>query len=108
MFDVLTGVDKPFNQAPSLHIAFFVILWQLYARRVTGPWIWLVHSWFALIGVSVLTTFQHHFIDIPTGLLVGWLCVWLVPDAGAARFPRPRLVAEASRRKLAGRYAVGA
>ena len=36
MFDALAGFDKPFNQAPSLHIALLVILWELYARQARG------------------------------------------------------------------------
>ena len=63
LFAVLAGFDKPFNQAPSLHIALLVILWVMYQRHTQGLWRWLVHGWFALIGISVLTTYQHHFID---------------------------------------------
>jgi len=77
MFDVLMGFDKPFNQAPSLHIALLVIIWTMFARHVQRqPWRWLMHGWMALIGVSVLTTWQHHFIDVPTGALAGFVCVW--------------------------------
>ncbi|MGA3828214.1 serine/threonine protein phosphatase, partial [Pseudomonas chlororaphis] len=65
LFDLLACFDKPFNQAPSLHIALLVVLWFCYARHVQGTWRWLVHGWFALIGVSVMTTYQHHFIDLP-------------------------------------------
>jgi protein-tyrosine phosphatase len=108
MFDVLMGFDKPFNQAPSLHIALLVILWPLYLRHAGPAWRWPVHLWFALIGASVLTTFQHHFIDIPTGMLVGWLCIWLVPDAGGAPLARPRFSEIAARRRLALRYGAGA
>ena len=108
MFDVLMGFDKPFNQAPSLHIALLVILWLLYARHAGAAWRWLAHGWFALIGVSVLTTYQHHFIDIPTGVLVGWLCVWLLPDAGRSPVAGWRFTADRRRRRLAGRYAAGA
>ena len=81
LFAVLAGFDKPFNQAPSLHIALLVILWVMYQRHTQGFWRWVVHGWFTLIGVSVLTTYQHHFIDLPTGALAGWLCVWLWPVA---------------------------
>lgn len=79
LFDVLAGFDKPFNQAPSLHIALLVVLWVCYQRYTQGAWRWLVHGWFVLIGISVLSTYQHHFIDLPTGVLTGWLCVWLWP-----------------------------
>ena len=81
-FDVLMGFDKPFNQAPSLHIVLLLILWDFYRRHVPAAWVWLVHLWCFLIGLSVLTTWQHHFIDIPTGLLAGALCMWLYPLHG--------------------------
>lgn len=78
-FDVLMGFDRPYNQAPSLHIVLLLILWDFYRRHVATSWRWLVHLWSMLIGISVLTTWQHHFIDLPTGLLVGALCLWLFP-----------------------------
>jgi hypothetical protein len=59
LFDALTSFDRPFNQAPSLHIALLVILWDLYARHLPGRWHPALHAWFALIGLSVLTTYQH-------------------------------------------------
>jgi protein-tyrosine phosphatase/membrane-associated phospholipid phosphatase len=93
LFTLLGGFDKPFNQAPSLHISLLVILWVAYAAHLRGGWRWLMHLWFALIGVSVLTTYQHHFIDVPTGWLVGWLCVFAFPlvPAEAAGSPDARL-----------------
>ncbi len=106
MFDTLTGFDKPFNQAPALHITLLIILWVLYARHLHGVWRWLLHVWFALIGISVLTTFQHHFIDVPTGLLAGWLCVWLFPDDRASIFSQAARTSSAQRRSLALRYFV--
>lgn len=108
LFDVLLGFDKPFNQAPSLHIALLVILWQVYPRQVPPRWRWLVHGWFALIAASVLTTFQHHFIDVPTGALAGWLCVWLVPEQGRSPVHGAAFAHDVRRRALAARYAVGA
>jgi protein-tyrosine phosphatase/membrane-associated phospholipid phosphatase len=75
LFQVLLGFDKPYNQAPSLHISLLVILWTLYARYL----LWITRLIAVLIGLSVLTTYQHHFIDIPTGALVGCLAVWLFP-----------------------------
>lgn len=83
LFDALMGFDQPYNQAPSLHISLLVIIWARFAAGTPARWRPLVHVWAALIGVSVLTTFQHHFIDIPTGALAGLFCLWLWPDAGA-------------------------
>ncbi len=34
LFDALGGFDLPYNQAPSLHIALLVILWEFYLRHV--------------------------------------------------------------------------
>lgn len=99
MFDALTGFDKPFNQAPSLHISLLIVLWVLYAKRVSGMAAWLLHGWFLLIGVSVLTTYQHHFIDVPTGALVGLLCLWLWPDQGVSPLSAASL-ADCKRRRL--------
>jgi protein-tyrosine phosphatase/membrane-associated phospholipid phosphatase len=108
LFAVLAGFDKPFNQAPSLHIALLVILWVMYQRHSQGFWRWLVHGWFALIGISVLTTYQHHFIDLPTGALAGWLCVWLWPLDRPSPLSSLRLAKDSKRWRLALRYALGA
>lgn len=109
MFDVLMGFDKPFNQAPSLHIALLVIIWTMFARHMQRqPWRWLMHGWMALIGVSVLTTWQHHFIDVPTGALAGFVCVWLWPHQGRLPWQQARLAQDAKRWRLALSYAAGA
>lgn len=108
LFDVLAGFDKPFNQAPSLHIALLVVLWSCYQRYLHGRWRVLVHAWFTLIGVSVLTTYQHHFIDLPTGALLGWLCVWLWPLEGSGPLHDARLATQRKRWRLAVYYLLGA
>ncbi|MDR3086946.1 MAG: phosphatase PAP2/dual specificity phosphatase family protein, partial [Azoarcus sp.] len=88
-FNVLTVFDLPYNQSPSLHIAVLVIMWRQFATLKTPPAArFVIHGWAILIGVSVLTTWQHHFIDIPTGLAAGLVCLWLWPDA--ARTPLQR------------------
>ncbi|MGE8328978.1 phosphatase PAP2/dual specificity phosphatase family protein [Pseudomonas urmiensis] len=109
LFDVLMGFDKPFNQAPSLHIALLVIIWTMFARHVRHPIGRIVlHGWMGLIGVSVLTTWQHHFIDLPTGALVGFLCVWLWPGEGRLPLLQARLAGDRKRWRLALRYTLGA
>jgi membrane-associated phospholipid phosphatase len=108
LFDTLAGFDKPFNQAPSLHIALLVILWVLYARHVPRWALPLLYGWFALVGLSVLTTYQHHFIDLPTGVLLGFACLWLWPDQAVSPLATMALTVDRERRRLAGRYAAGA
>ncbi|MGH8081137.1 MAG: phosphatase PAP2/dual specificity phosphatase family protein, partial [Lysobacter sp.] len=108
LFDVLLGFDKPFNQAPSLHIVLLIVLWVRFAHHLSGAWRWLLHAWFALIGVSVLTTYQHHFIDIPTGVLAGWLCVWLWPERIAAPWREVLVVRDSRRWALAAAYLAAA
>jgi len=108
LFDVLLGFDKPFNQAPSLHIVLLIVLWVKYAQYLQGAWRWLLHGWALLIGVSVLTTFQHHFIDVPTGLLAGWLCVWLWPEQGTPPLRAWRTARDPKRWRLASSYLLGA
>jgi protein-tyrosine phosphatase/membrane-associated phospholipid phosphatase len=108
LFALLGQFDKPFNQAPSLHIALMVLLWSVYLKDLPRAWRWPVHVTFALIGVSVLTTWQHHFIDVPTGLLLGWGCLWLLPDTGPTPLAGLGLNTNPTRRRLAVRYALGA
>lgn len=108
LFTVLAGFDKPFNQAPSLHIALLVVLWTFYARHTPRQLRWPLHAWFALIGLSVLTTWQHHFIDVPTGALLGFAALWLWPDAGPSPLAALHRARCPRRRTLASRYALGA
>lgn len=106
LFDALTSFDKPFNQAPSLHIALLVILWSLYARHVPRWSLWLLNAWFLLVAVSVLTTYQHHFIDLPTGLLLGLFCLWLWPNEATSPLAHAGFTHDETRRRLALRYAL--
>ncbi|MGX5850212.1 phosphatase PAP2/dual specificity phosphatase family protein [Mesorhizobium sp. PL10] len=113
LFAVLGGFDKPFNQAPSLHIALLVIIWDHWRHvlvrhrlgAILGP-VW--HVWCFLIGASVLTTWQHHFIDIPTGALLGLFALWLFPGKGELPFWSFRATPDPKARRLAGYYALGA
>ncbi|MEI8716259.1 phosphatase PAP2/dual specificity phosphatase family protein [Mesorhizobium sp. ISC11] len=108
LFAVLGGFDKPFNQAPSLHIALLAIIWDHWRHRLGGLLLPLWHGWSFLIGASVLTTWQHHFIDIPTGALLGFFALWLFPRSGALPFAGFRLTNDAKARRLARFYALGA
>ncbi|GAA5176302.1 phosphatase PAP2/dual specificity phosphatase family protein [Niveibacterium umoris] len=108
MFTALGSFDKPFNQAPSLHISLLVLLWSLYARHLLGLPRRLLDIWFALIGVSVLTTFQHHFIDLPTGALLACLLVWALPFDEPSPLRRGAYRANRAAVRLGALYAAAA
>jgi hypothetical protein len=108
LFAVLGGFDKPFNQAPSLHIALLVIIWDHWRHRLGGLAAIVWDVWCLLIGASVLTTWQHHFIDIPTGAFLGFFALWLFPRDGELPFTGARLTTDPRARRLASFYALGA
>ncbi|HNF66011.1 MAG TPA: phosphatase PAP2/dual specificity phosphatase family protein [Plasticicumulans sp.] len=105
LYALLGSFDLPYNQAPSLHIALLLILWVRFDAHTGRRWRWLLHVWFALIGVSVLTTWQHHFIDVPSGMWLGLFAIALFPTDGTLpALSRP----DARRIALAARYGLGA
>ena len=103
LFSSLAAFDLPFNQAPSLHIILCVVVGAFYLRKARAVWLKAaLVAWFALIGLSVLTTYQHHFIDIPTGLAAGCFVLLVRPmDGESLRFA---MAAEAARYKWAALY----
>lgn len=108
LFASLGAFDLPFNQAPSLHVALTTVLAALYVR-ILPRWAGIAFlAWSLLVVASVLTTYQHHFIDIPTGLLLGLLCIWMWPWQGGNRASSWRMSTDGPRRALARRYAIAA
>ncbi len=104
---MLLGFDKPYNQAPSLHISLLIILWVVYANKLQGAAKYVLHAWFAAIAASVLLVYQHHFVDVWTGALVGVFCLYAIPDAPfnwAWRWQAPTSLM----RKIGLRYLLGA
>lgn len=81
LFRLLHSVDRPFNTAPSLHVALSTLL-VLVAREGT-PVQWLralLLCWLGAIVLSVLLVHQHHLVDVLTGALLGIAChAWYRP-----------------------------
>lgn len=84
VFRWLWTIDLPFNRAPSLHISVLVILWARFIAALPARSRRLLHVWMTAIAVSVLTTYQHHVIDVVSGLIVGAVCL-AVPSAWLGR-----------------------
>ncbi|WP_165826540.1 phosphatase PAP2 family protein [Chryseobacterium oncorhynchi] len=76
-FQFLKTFDSPFNQAPSLHIAYAFIFWSVFRNIEKGKI--FIMLWLILLGISTLTTYQHHFIDVITGTLVAHISFILFP-----------------------------
>ena len=77
MFAALYSFDLPHNLFPSLHIALRTLLASVFLRVARGPWRWLTHAWFSLIGISTLVTWQHHLVDVLGGFWLGLIALHL-------------------------------
>lgn len=76
-FQFLKTFDSPFNQSPSLHIAYAFIFWTVFGRLKRGRIFLMV--WLILLGISTLTTYQHHVIDIVTGSILAHVSFIIFP-----------------------------
>ncbi|HEY6530175.1 MAG TPA: dual specificity protein phosphatase family protein [Cellvibrionaceae bacterium] len=107
LFTALAQFDLPYNQAPSLHIVLLLVLWRQYRLYTRGSrWRYGVDGWCWLIALSVLTTWQHHVIDLLSGLWAGAFCLLAVPEQPGIWRLRPEPIIR--RRQLARYYALGA
>jgi membrane-associated phospholipid phosphatase len=80
LYDALHSFDRPFNQAPSLHVGLAVILWMRFRAHTAGPVRVALAAWFFLVAASTLTTWQHQFIDLPTGAWAGLMVMAALPE----------------------------
>ena len=71
LFEGLALVDAPYNQLPSLHVAYCLILWAALRPLCSGGARILLGGWLLLVGASTVFTWQHHLADVGAGLLLG-------------------------------------
>ena len=83
LFKQLRAFEQPCNMFPSLHAATLLLVWLAWLpvlkNSLLARWAW--HGWCLLILLSTLTTWQHDFLDVLTGLGVGWVTLLVVPFA---------------------------
>ena len=80
--DLMHKTDMPYNAWPSLHVvqSLMIVMLLRYWKIVTGwkeVFLWI--AWVALC-ISVMTTKQHFFFDLATGIVTGiacwyWMCI---------------------------------
>lgn len=86
LFEMLK-LDLPYNQLPSLHVSLAVILWFSMKNNIQSTLIkTALFVWLILIVLSTLLVYQHHFIDIPSGFLLGLVVVYLFRDKKSMYF----------------------
>jgi protein-tyrosine phosphatase/membrane-associated phospholipid phosphatase len=85
IFRFLYGFDRPYNMFPSLHITIRTILADTYGRHSRGVLKILSHTWFFLIGVSTVFTYQHHVIDVAGGFVLALFCYYVIPEGAEAQ-----------------------
>ena len=76
-YQFLQLVDKPFNQLPSLHVSYAILLgvslWDIIESKKIGvlsTYRLLLISICTLIIFSTLLTYQHHLLDILGGIVL--------------------------------------
>jgi Dual specificity phosphatase, catalytic domain/PAP2 superfamily len=101
LFDWFRGMDAPYNLLPSLHAALTLILLDIYFRHTRSFVRGATMSWFVLIALSPVLTYQHHLIDILGGFVLAGYCFYLFRDSTHAQ---PVVV----NRRIGSYYAAGA
>jgi membrane-associated phospholipid phosphatase len=92
----LDMVDQPYNQLPSLHVAYCLLFWLALRSQATGWRRIALAGWLVLVAGSTLFTWQHHVADVAAGLALGAAVAWCV---------RP---GETRRSTVAFHYTIGA
>lgn len=81
MFGLLTRVDLPLNTFPSMHMAVATycacVAIQLSRGRCRRILLVALPIWVLLIGYAALATKQHYLVDLPAGILLGWVAQFL-------------------------------
>jgi membrane-associated phospholipid phosphatase/rhodanese-related sulfurtransferase len=84
LFARLAALDQPYNQLPSLHVAYCLIFWAALRHVATGPMRAALACWLLLVAASTVFTYQHHVLDVAAGALLGALAIRLLPPRADA------------------------
>lgn len=93
LYSLLVRYDRPTNCLPSLHVALAVysVLFAVRILRIASVQVMsLLAIWTLLIACSTLATRQHYFLDLPPGVLLGWIGHRAAWHYGPLQWPRPQ------------------
>ncbi|MNI19807.1 hypothetical protein D3C87_670290 [compost metagenome] len=88
-FSFLKEYDSPFNQAPSLHIAYACLFWSVLRWKFNGWKKIILGIWLLLMGLGTLTVYQHHVIDLLTACILVQVSFILFPNKEWGRNQQP-------------------
>lgn len=79
LYDYLALMDKPYNQLPSLHVAYCLLFWNALRGQVnSAPLRITLAAWLLLTVISTVFTYQHHLLDVLGGGMLGWFCIYFI------------------------------
>jgi protein-tyrosine phosphatase/membrane-associated phospholipid phosphatase len=84
-------MEYPHNLFPSLHIVLCLIVADIYARHSSGIVRFLLCTWFVLIGISTLLTWQHHLVDLAGGLILAGFAFYVFRESDSRRPVTPNV-----------------
>lgn len=67
--------DSPYNQAPSLHVTYAVLFWTVIKTKFNTNVRFGLGIWLILMILATVLVYQHHVIDVLSGLLLAILCI---------------------------------
>ena len=79
-FSFLKEYDSPFNQAPSLHVAYACLFWSVLRWKFNGWKKIILGIWLLLMGLGTLMVYQHHVIDLLTACILVQVSFILFPN----------------------------
>ncbi len=80
LYQILWSLDKTSNTLPSLHITYSAITVLSIWLKVKRELRFVFMLWFLAITLAVIFTWQHHVLDIVTGVALAIFCHMLIKE----------------------------
>ncbi len=75
-FDWILLFDRPYNQAPSLHVIYGIIVWFSLREQFSRTKRFFIAIGILFMLASTLFTYQHHIVDVMSGSIVAIGILW--------------------------------